>query len=261
MTVEHRPGSPRLRAEGPGRRRRARWRRSGATRPLRWSSTRSRSPACARASCASSATTSPTYDAAGVQVLAVSCDTDPPQKQWAEQQGYTFPVLSDFWPHGEVAKAYGVFNDALGCANRATFLIDTDGNVVDTFATDSLGTAREKARYDEALAKLWPRSTAASAARRRCQGRSRRHAGGAEAARRRSTRAARIGPASMVRRPATARSPGRRLRRCAARPSGAAAGAPGDRRRVGAARRPGRSSSVAPRGPHGRGRASSSPAP
>lgn len=94
------------------------------------------------------------YQAAGVQVLAVSCDTRHAQRVWAEQKGWTFPVLSDFWPHGAVAQAYGVFNDALGCANRATFLIDRNGTVVDAFATDNLGTAREKSRYDEALAKL-----------------------------------------------------------------------------------------------------------
>ncbi len=94
------------------------------------------------------------YEAAGVQVLAVSCDSVPAQKIWAEQKGWTFPVLSDFWPHGETARAYGVFNEERGCANRATFLVGTDGTVVDTFATDSLGTAREKDRYTEALAKL-----------------------------------------------------------------------------------------------------------
>lgn len=95
-----------------------------------------------------------TYEAAGVQVLAVSCDSKNSQKVWAEQQGYTFPLLSDFWPHGAVAQAYGVFNDTLGCAIRATFLIGTDGTIVDAFETDSLGTAREQARYQEALAKL-----------------------------------------------------------------------------------------------------------
>jgi peroxiredoxin len=95
-----------------------------------------------------------TFEDAGVQVLAISCDTRHAQRVWAEQQGWTFPVLSDFWPHGEVAKAYGVFNEALGCANRATFLIDADGNVADTFASDELGTPREPERYAEALAKL-----------------------------------------------------------------------------------------------------------
>ncbi|MGK2947641.1 MAG: peroxiredoxin [Acidimicrobiales bacterium] len=91
---------------------------------------------------------------AGVQILAISCDTGPAQKLWAEQQGFGFPVLSDFWPHGEVAQAYGVFNDAVGCANRASVLVGADGTVVDTFATDSLGTAREPQRYAEALTKL-----------------------------------------------------------------------------------------------------------
>jgi peroxiredoxin len=95
-----------------------------------------------------------TYEAAGVQVLAVSCDSKNSQKVWAEQQGYTFPLLSDFWPHGATAQAYGVFNEALGCANRATFVIDRDGTIVDAFETDSLGTARTQERYAEALAKL-----------------------------------------------------------------------------------------------------------
>jgi peroxiredoxin len=94
------------------------------------------------------------YEAAGVQVIAVSCDTPFAQKVWAEQKGWTFPVLSDFWPHGAVAQAYGVFNEAVGCANRGSFLIDRDGTIVDAFETDNLGTAREKERYTAAIGKL-----------------------------------------------------------------------------------------------------------
>lgn len=94
------------------------------------------------------------YEAAGVQVLAVSCNARHAQKKWADEMGYQFPVLSDFWPHGEVAQAYGVFNDAIGAANRATFVIDKDGKVADTFASPDLGTARDQSRYEEALAKL-----------------------------------------------------------------------------------------------------------
>ena len=94
------------------------------------------------------------FNDAGVQVLACSCDTRFAQKQWADKQGYQFPVLSDFWPHGEVAKAYGVFNETAGCANRATFLIGADGVVGDSFASPDLGTARDQSRYAEALVKL-----------------------------------------------------------------------------------------------------------
>src|SRR4051795_3211780 len=94
------------------------------------------------------------FEKSGAQVLAISCDPAPSQKTWADQQGWTFPVLSDFWPHGEVAKAYGAFNEALGCANRATFVLDKDGVVSSTFSSPDLGTPRAKAEYEEALAKV-----------------------------------------------------------------------------------------------------------
>jgi peroxiredoxin len=94
------------------------------------------------------------FESAGVQVLAVSCNAKHAQKKWAEDMGYTFPVLTDFWPHGKVAQAYGVFNDQAGCAMRATFLIDQGGVVVDTFASPDIPTPREATRYQEALAKL-----------------------------------------------------------------------------------------------------------
>ncbi len=95
-----------------------------------------------------------TFDTNAAQLLAISCDSRHSQRIWSEQQGYTFPVLSDFWPHGEVARAYGVFNEGLGCANRATFVIDRDGVVVDAFATPDLATPRDPAAYAAALAKL-----------------------------------------------------------------------------------------------------------
>src|SRR5437762_14339552 len=94
------------------------------------------------------------FETSDAQVLAISCDTRQAQKQRADAQGFTFPVLSDFWPHGEVARAYGVFNDALGCANRATFVIDKSGTVVDTFASADLGTPRQQSSYKAALDKV-----------------------------------------------------------------------------------------------------------
>lgn len=94
------------------------------------------------------------YESAGVQLLVVSCDSKFSQKKWAEEEHYNFPLLSDFWPHGATAQAYDVFDDALGCAIRATFVIDKDGKIADVFTTDSLGTPRETARYEEALSKV-----------------------------------------------------------------------------------------------------------
>jgi peroxiredoxin (alkyl hydroperoxide reductase subunit C) len=39
-----------------------------------------------------------------VQVLTVSVDASPAHKVWAEREGYEFPLLADFWPHGAVAQ-------------------------------------------------------------------------------------------------------------------------------------------------------------
>jgi peroxiredoxin len=94
------------------------------------------------------------FETANAQLIAISCDTRFAQQQWAQQQAYTFPVLSDFWPHGEVSRAYGVFNEQVGAANRATFVIDKKGLVVDAFESPNLGTPRDKAEYEAALAKL-----------------------------------------------------------------------------------------------------------
>jgi peroxiredoxin len=64
-----------------------------------------------------------------VQVLTVSVDTVFAHRVWGEQEGFTFPLLADFWPHGAVAQKYGVFDDQRGCAIRGTFLVDRAGVV------------------------------------------------------------------------------------------------------------------------------------
>lgn len=88
-----------------------------------------------------------------VQIIGVSVDTTFSLKVWAAQEGYTFPLLSDFWPHGEVAKAYGVFNDSAGMANRGTFLIDTEGKV--RFAeVNEPGEPRDQEAWKKAIAAL-----------------------------------------------------------------------------------------------------------
>ncbi len=88
-----------------------------------------------------------------VQVVGVSVDTPFALKAWAEQQGYTFPLLSDFWPHGEVAKAYGVFNENAGMALRGTFLIDSAGEVVFS-EVNQPGEARDQEAWKKAIAAL-----------------------------------------------------------------------------------------------------------
>ena len=88
-----------------------------------------------------------------VQVLAISCDSKNTQKIFAEKEGYKFPVLSDFWPHGAAANAYQIFNEDLGCAMRGTFIIDKSG-VIRWAVVNGLGDARNNGDYKAAIAAL-----------------------------------------------------------------------------------------------------------
>jgi peroxiredoxin len=89
--------------------------------------------------------------ASGVQVVVITCDTRYSNKKWAEEQGFDFPILSDFWPHGQVAQKYGCFNDTLGVAQRATYVIDADRVVRRVITTDSITTPRDFDSYEGAL--------------------------------------------------------------------------------------------------------------
>ncbi len=89
----------------------------------------------------------------GVQLLTVSVDSPYTHKVWADREGYEFPLLADFWPHGAVAQAYGVFNSERGFANRGTFLIDRTGVV--RFAEMNMpGDARDQDGWRKALGSL-----------------------------------------------------------------------------------------------------------
>jgi peroxiredoxin len=95
------------------------------------------------------------YSDSNVQVLGVSVDSPFALKAWAEQQGYKFPLLADFWPHGAVAQTYGVFNEKAGLANRGTFLIDTTG-VVRFAEVNQPGEARDQTAWKKAIATITP---------------------------------------------------------------------------------------------------------
>jgi peroxiredoxin (alkyl hydroperoxide reductase subunit C) len=70
-----------------------------------------------------------TFENDDVLTVSISVDSVYSHKIFAEREGYEFPLLADFWPHGGVAQAYGVFNETAGFANRGTFLVDKQGIV------------------------------------------------------------------------------------------------------------------------------------
>ena len=85
--------------------------------------------------------------------LAISVGPSPSHKIWATESGFLFPVLSDFWPHGQVSQAYGVFNEAAGISNRGTFVVDKSG-VIRFAEMKGPGEARDQRLWTEALSAL-----------------------------------------------------------------------------------------------------------
>ena len=63
------------------------------------------------------------------EVLAISCDPVYALRAFADQDGLNFPLLSDFWPHGEVSRSFDVFDEKKGCSRRSSYVVDKDGMV------------------------------------------------------------------------------------------------------------------------------------
>jgi peroxiredoxin len=94
-----------------------------------------------------------TFQNDDVEIVSISVDSAYAHKIFSEREGYEFPLLSDFWPHGGVAKAYGVFNEIAGIANRGTFLVDKEG-VVRFAEMNSPGDGRDAQAWRDAIAAL-----------------------------------------------------------------------------------------------------------
>ena len=95
----------------------------------------------------------PEYENDDTATLAISVGPPPTHKIWAIQSGFTFPVLSDFWPHGAVSQAYGVFNEDAGVANRGTFVVDRAG-IVRFAEMKQPGERRDQSVWTDALKAL-----------------------------------------------------------------------------------------------------------
>jgi len=91
----------------------------------------------------------------GVELVGISVDSKATLRAFAAAEGYDFPLLADFWPHGAVSKEYGVFVPGKGYANRATFVIDINGIIRASFIT-APGEARSMGEYRKALDRVLP---------------------------------------------------------------------------------------------------------
>jgi len=93
------------------------------------------------------------YQNEGTELLAISCDPMYSLKAFGDAEGYEFNLLADFWPHGAVSKAYGVFNEDRGFSIRGTYVVDKAG-VLRWQVVNGPGDARNAADYKAALAAL-----------------------------------------------------------------------------------------------------------
>jgi mycoredoxin-dependent peroxiredoxin len=93
------------------------------------------------------------FEGADAQVYGISVDPAAALGVFHEQEQLTFPLLSDFWPHGEVAQAYDAFLPERGVATRATYVIDREGRIAGHFRV-SPSQSRDMGAYREALAQL-----------------------------------------------------------------------------------------------------------
>lgn len=93
------------------------------------------------------------FDNENTVTFAISCDAKASLRIFAEREGYVFDLLSDHWPHGDVARAYGVFNEKAGVAIRGSFIIDRDG-IVRYAVVNAIPDARDPAEYEKVLATL-----------------------------------------------------------------------------------------------------------
>jgi mycoredoxin-dependent peroxiredoxin len=88
-----------------------------------------------------------------VELLTVSVDSTYSHRVWSDRENFNFRLLSDFWPHGAVARLYGVFDEDWGVATRGTFVIDQTGRVR-WKVVNPIPQARDIAEYQKALAAL-----------------------------------------------------------------------------------------------------------
>lgn len=88
-----------------------------------------------------------------VELLTISCDPTFALRAYADQKGFSFPLLSDFWPHGAVAAEYGVLDQAVGIALRGSFLVDKNG-VLRWSVVQGIPDARDIDDYKKAIADL-----------------------------------------------------------------------------------------------------------
>ena len=84
------------------------------------------------------------FAAAGARVLAISCDAMFTLRAFADAEDLPFDLLTDHWPHGAIARRYGIFDEQAGCSLRGSFVLDVEGRVIWRWCTASVRLATSR---------------------------------------------------------------------------------------------------------------------
>lgn len=87
------------------------------------------------------------------EVIGVSVDSRWTLRAWKEFEHFSNKFVADFWPHGAVGKAYGVFNEERGTTIRGTFLVDKEG-IIRWLEVNPASEMRDQASWRKAIADL-----------------------------------------------------------------------------------------------------------
>ena len=83
--------------------------------------------------------------------VLVTVGASPTNRAWAEHYNIEFPILSDFWPHGETAKKFGCFHDGVGISLRYTYVTDEENVITEIIKSDEIGVERDFSEYSESF--------------------------------------------------------------------------------------------------------------
>lgn len=92
------------------------------------------------------------FNTSSVRVIVITTHATSTNAEWARQEGFEFDILADYWPHGEVSRAYDAFEETFGYSKRVTYFLDKEGVIRDVVYSDVLGEARDHSSYERILA-------------------------------------------------------------------------------------------------------------
>ena len=87
----------------------------------------------------------------GTQTVLITVGASPTNNAWATQYGIEFPILADFWPHGEVAQKFGCFHEKAGISLRYSYITDENNVITEIIKSDEIGVERDFSEYKESF--------------------------------------------------------------------------------------------------------------